>query len=134
MKSTNAASSPLIFLLSFDKLPKTDASGDDIDYAGSDIKEIDIERKTILDISDNTAIRVASTRDELNLGVYTILGELSSNNIETIYGTHTNTIASELSLNDIVSENIVFWASKSAKVCKPPKELSVRTMSFVMSL
>ena len=91
-----------------DKLPKTDASGDDIDYAGSDIKEIDIERKTILDISDNTAIRVASTRDELNLGVYTILGELSSNNIETIYGTHTNTIASELSLNDIVSENIVY--------------------------
>ena len=61
-----------------------------------------------MDISDNTAIRVASTRDELNLGVYTILGELSSNNIETIYGTHTNTIASELSLNDIVSENIVY--------------------------
>ena len=90
----------------FDRLPEKDHSGNHITYTEEDLtKEIYLERKTILDISDNTAIRVSQTRDENNMGIYTILGELSSNNIQTMFGLHDNSIIADISTNNIEIKN-----------------------------
>ena len=93
----------------FDKLPEKDHSGNIIDYTEEDItKEIYLERKSILDISDNTAIRISQTKDETSMGIYTILGELSCNSIETIIGTHDNSIIGDISTNNIEIENYLY--------------------------
>ena len=93
----------------FDKLPEKDHSGNIIEYTEEDmVKEIYLKRKSVLDISDNTAITISQTKDEIAMGLYTILGELSSNNIKTIIGTHDNSIIEDISTNNIEIQNYLY--------------------------
>ncbi len=93
----------------FDRLPEKDHSDNIIAYTEEDLtKEIYLERKSVLDICDNTAIRISQTKDETSMGIYTILGELSCNNIETIIGTHDNSIIEDISTNNVEVQNYVY--------------------------
>jgi len=73
----------------------------DIDYDTKQLRKIiEIQDKNLIDINDNTAFKLSLTPDE-TIGIYNVLGELSSNTLTGKYGTHNSLTITDVSTNTL---------------------------------
>lgn len=63
-------------------------------------KIIEIQDKNLIDINDNTAFKLSLTPDE-TIGIYNVLGELSSKRLTGKYGTHNSLTITDVSTNTL---------------------------------
>lgn len=89
----------------YDIKPITDESGVEISYNDYNDKKIEIQNTTLIDLNDNTAFKLSLTPDE-TLGLYTVLGELSSNILTGKYGTHNSLTITDISSDTLNINNI----------------------------
>ena len=84
----------------YDIKPITDEIGVEISYNDYNDRKIEIQDTNLIDLNDNTVFKLSLTPDE-TLGLYTVLGELSSNILTGKYGTHNS-----LTITDVSSETL----------------------------
>jgi len=89
----------------YDIKPITDESGVEISYNDYNDRKIEIQDTNLIDLNDNTAFKLSLTPDE-TLGLYTVLGELSSNILTGKYGTHNSLTITDVSSDTLNINNI----------------------------
>ena len=85
----------------YDIKPITSHNNIEINYNKRQLRKIiEIQDKNLIELNDNTAFKLSLTPDE-TMGIYVVLGELSSNTLTGKYGTHNSLTITDVSTNTL---------------------------------